>query len=252
MIHINRIVAMASVVVALAIIITTQQYRLNAERMRAGELALHVSNLQAARDSTRNVALENQAVAALAGDTLQVVEKRIVQVTQKRDALDRALGRERLARYAIDVGVGALRQDAIRASTQGSSGETSSATFAIRQEPYTIHASVQIPQSPDTARLSLRVALDPIRLTARITCARADANGMRSASIVTAAPVWALVQFDSVEQSPDLCPSPARSSRGSSQPWMGFAPVLIGAGRLIGASGSNWGLFVGSGIRFGR
>ncbi len=54
-------------------------------------VALTASNLLAERDSSRLVANTNRQAAVLLGDSLRLVEKRAVQVEQRRDALDRAL-----------------------------------------------------------------------------------------------------------------------------------------------------------------
>src|SRR5205814_611398 len=77
--------------------IRIQGIRLEHQQDRTTELALQASNAIADRDTTRNVALESKAVAALLNDSLRVAEKRVVQRTQAADSLDRALNRERAA-----------------------------------------------------------------------------------------------------------------------------------------------------------
>jgi hypothetical protein len=121
------------------------------------------------------------------------------------------------------------------------------ASFGVRQPPYTVAADVEIPEHPDTARLSLKVALDPIHMDARVTCAAPNEQGIRSATVVAAAPSWATVQFDRVEQSPDLCASPALMR--APRPTRRFSSLLIGAGRVMDFRGvASWGLFVGIGV----
>ena len=113
-----------------------------------------------------------------------------------------------------------------------------------RQAPYTVAAHVEMPAVPDSVRLSLTVALDPIHLTARLGCAAPDTHGIRSASIVASSPPWATVRFDSVEQSPAVCAtgSVARRDRWRTTP-------VAGAGWVVGAGGrARWGLFLGLGI----
>ena len=83
-----------------------------------------------------------------------------------------------------------------------------------------------MPPGPDTARLSVRVQLDPLRLT---------------------------VRFDQVEQSAELCASLALSKQSSGAGHLGFTPLVIGAGRVFGGNvPSGWGVFVGTGIRVVR
>jgi hypothetical protein len=79
------------------------------------------------------------------------------------------------------------------------------ASFALRQPPYTVAAQVEFPQPPDTARMWMRVALDPIPIAARVVCSAPDRNGIRSASAVASSPLWVNVRLDRLEQSPELC-----------------------------------------------
>jgi len=93
----------AVLVLLLGATFVVEQHRLAAQHARATELALASVNVAAERDSTRDAALTNQHVAVLLGDSLRAAEKQIVQVTQQRDALDVALGRERRAQYALSA-----------------------------------------------------------------------------------------------------------------------------------------------------
>ena len=235
-----------TIIVLLALALRLEQRRVHDARTHAAAASLRASNIVAERDSTRDVALENAKVAALLGDSLRVVERRVLQVAQRNDALDRALRRERLARYQGSVAVDSLRRTVVAAPVAGDGG-VRRATFRVRQAPYTVLADVEIVERPDSARLAVQVALDPIHVDARVTCAAPDADGIRSASIVASTPSWASVRFDRVEQSPELCRSPAlraddRSRRGR------FPAFVIGAGPVFDAHGLvRWGVFVGIG-----
>ena len=241
----NRWTGTALLILALFAVITLQTHRLATERRRAATLAPSASNLVAERDSTRNLAVETEAVSHLLGDSLQAFGKLVIQTTQQRDALDAALGTERMAKYAM-----ALHVDTLNAAAPLVASDTIKHRyhFAIREEPYTADADVGLPVPPDTARLRLRVSLDPISLIAQVECAAADADGIRAASIVTSTPRWASVTFQRVEQSSGVCASPAliHSLQGKFE----FAPVVIGAGRIGTANGAGWGVFVGTGIRW--
>jgi len=240
----NRWTGIALLILALVTVITLQNHRLGAERRRTATLALSASNLVAERDSTHNIAVEHATVAQSLGDSLQAFGKLVIQTTQQRDALDDALRTERMAKYPMAIHVDTLRT---AAPAVASDTITHRYHFVIREAPYTADADVELPPPPDTARVRLTVAVDPISLVARVECAPADATGIRAASIVTSTPRWVSVRFQRVEQSSDVCASPAliRPPAGRFE----FAPVVIGAGRIGTVNGAGWGVFVGAGVR---
>ena len=246
----NKWLMMGWIGAALLLALVIQQHTLNAERHRAASLALGAVNDRALHDTTHVVALENSDVAQLLGDTLAMFARQVVQARQERDAMDRALRAERVARYAMVSSVGALRRDSVVASQDSSRGDTRYALFDVRSPPYDVHAEVEIPPPPDTSRLSVRVRMDPLHVGLRVMCGAADENGIRAASVAAEVPSWATVRFDRVEQSPELCASPALARRSSGFGHLGFAPIVIGAGRVFGGGGpGQWGMFVGAGVR---
>ena len=244
----------AALVVALALTLHIEEGRVSAEQAHAAAAALATTNLAAERDSTRDLAQGNGAVARLLGDSLRLVEKHVRQIAQRRDALDAAIGTERLARYTLTATVDSLRRTVTSAATRDSSAGASHATwqasFDIRQEPYTIAAVVQFPPPPDSARLDMRVAIDSIPVEARIACASPNESGIKTASITATSPPWARLRFDRVEQSPDLCASPALAHPRKASRLLAFTPLVLGGGRVLASNGSGtWGLFVGTGLR---
>ncbi|MHB2032001.1 MAG: hypothetical protein ACYCVE_01350, partial [Gemmatimonadaceae bacterium] len=72
---------------ACALTLGVEQHRLRAAQRSAAVAALDASNLRAERDSTRDVASANRRAAELLGDSLRLVEKRVVQLDQRRDEL---------------------------------------------------------------------------------------------------------------------------------------------------------------------
>ena len=162
-----------ALVAALVLTVRIEEWRLAAQRRRAAAVIVAESNRSAERDTTRDVATENARVAKLLGDSLRLVEKQVVQVAQKRDALDRALGRERVARYAATAVVDSLERVVAAADSvvRDASREVRVARFDVRQEPYTIVADVELPPPPDSATMRVKVAVDPIPIEARVTCA---------------------------------------------------------------------------------
>jgi hypothetical protein len=233
----------ATLSLALALTVRVENHRVEVARARAAEAALASSNLVAERDSTRTV-------ARVFGESLTVAQRRVMQVAQRNDALDAALGAQRLARYALSASVDSLEQLVAAASTRDPSHALWLASFALRQPPYTIRADVEFPEPPDSAQLDMRVQLDSIHVDARVACSPPNEHGVKSASITASTPPWARLRFDRVEQSPDLCASPALARRSDTRRLMSFAPLVLGAGRIVASRGpSAWGAFVGAGIQ---
>jgi hypothetical protein len=197
------------------------------ERERVGSLLLAAENVKAERDSTRDVALENERVGALLGDSLRMVEKRVLQLSQVSDGLDRATGRERKGAYIVEVAPAPLWGAFQSPSRVLADTAVRSARFEVRQEPYTVSADVSIPPPPDSARMDIRVVLDPVVADVRVSCSPADSVGIRAASISAATPTWASVKFGRVEQAPDVCQRPVEKRRR----WFAFRPLAVGVGR---------------------
>src|SRR4029077_20257174 len=132
------------------------------------------------------------------------------QVSQKRDALDAALGRERAARYAAVAVVDSVERliaavnAAIPAPDALVSREVRAARFDLRQEPYTIVANVAMPPPPDSATLQVKVLVDPIPIVARVTCTDIG-SGAREVSVSVETPAWVRVRLGTVSQTPDVC-----------------------------------------------
>jgi hypothetical protein len=232
----------------LGISIRTEEARLRRQRARTTAVALQLENAVAARDSTRDVALENGTVARLLGDSLRLVEKRVVQIAQKADVLDDVLHRERVAKYELNATIESLRQSIAAASTTSAHGDARSATFNVRQEPFTVSAEVEMPPPPDSATLYMRIHVDPLNVLARVTCSPADPNGVRMANVSTASPPWADVKLAQLEQTPEVCNSMAISQPDRARR-LRFAPLVLAAGRSIGkARQCGWVVLIGSGV----
>jgi hypothetical protein len=230
--------------------ISIEQHRIQSERGKASIAALETTNAIALRDSTSNVAATNRRVAALLGDSLRLVRKQVVQAAQVRDALDKAVGDERRASYAMTARVDPVQRtmSAVVASST-IVPETRHADFRLRQSPYTVTAAVVMPAPPDSARLTVDIALDSIPIEVRVACAPPNSAGIRTASIMAVTPRWVAARLDRVEQSPDLCASPTLVGPQASRRWLRFAPLVAGVGRTASAHGEwVWGAFLGTGI----
>jgi hypothetical protein len=207
-------------------------------------IALKASNLEAVHDSTRNLARENARVAKLLGDSLRAYEKRVVQQDQPADPLDSAARITRSAMYRLGFNVGEFigkltkpRRDTV--------------PFHIRQDPYTVYATVSHPPVGDSVTLAVTVALDTIPMTVRVGCRVTGDAGIRAASVMLTAPPWATVRFDDVQQDPGICnPSVTQQPPGGRR-LFSWAPVALSVGRTIGPGPNSWTAQLGTAIVFG-
>lgn len=226
--------------------------QIDALKERSAANALRADSAVAANDTTRTIAAENATIALALGDTLDMTQRRVVQVKQRNDSLDRALGLERIGKYALTARLDSLQRVVASRSpvTEDSGSRVRRAVFDVRQAPYTAAAAVELPTPPDTGRLDLRIALDPIPLTARLSCAPPNTDGIRSASIETTSPAWASVWFSDVQQSPDLCSSPALALKSG----MRLRPAIVVGVGLISPSQREvqLGAFAGVALAYSR
>ena len=244
----TMLATIAGLTAALCVTVKFEESRVRAAQADVAVLALQASNLEAERDSSRDVSRENRRVAMIIGDSLRVMEKQVIQVVQRRDGLDRALSRERIALYALTTTVDSVRLSASATPSADSAHGLRQARFDVRQEPFTLAAQVEIPAPPDTARLSVQVALDAIPVLARLTCSPPDERGIRRASILTTTPQWASIRFDRVEQSPELCSSMGHRREARRHRFLDAVPLVIGAGRVVTLDGRGfWGFLLGIG-----
>ena len=258
------VMTVALLVVALAATYRVQQARvLHAKQLAltaAASAALAESNVAAERDRSRVVGTEGAGLRKALGDSLRMVERRVVQRRQVNDVIDRSIARERIALYQVQVAVDSFSRVMTSrpvVKPQGASltdrDSTRRASFAIRQAPYTIAADVALPAPPDSGTLSVKVAMDPVHLEARVGCAPPNAQGIRAATVSATGPAWAAVRFDRVEQGEGLCASPALESHAASRGWFRATPLMVGAGRVVTPTGAGgWGMFVGAGWGVGR
>ena len=206
-----------------------QSCRLRQEQQRVGEALLRVDSLEAVADTTRAVAVQ---VQSLLGDSIRGVERRVIQEKQRADALDRALGRERIARATVTATVDSLRTILMASGDTTGADSVRRIAFVVDTVPYTGTADVTIPPLAP-ATLDLRLRLAPIPLGLRLGCGTA-VNGIRPATATAIGPSWATLSLDSLSQSPDLCASPALTKRPRIWPWMALGgAITLGIGLLL-------------------
>lgn len=184
---------------------------------RAGVLALAVSNDSAARDSTRRLTL---AVGTLS-DSLQAVQRLAVQTMAARDSLDDALKLERKALTtatatirSLAVSRGGSRVVTVTPASEPGGSPRYSQRFAVDSTPYHVTADVSLGAPPDSGRIALAVRVDPLTLETRLGCGPANGAGIRAASVTLVGPAWATLTLGRVEQTADVCRSPALEPPG--------------------------------------
>jgi len=233
----------------------------------ATEAALAADTLVASQDTTRLLTLK---LASL-GDSLRVEQRRAVQVNQRADALDRALGLERTARESLAATIaryrGVVETDAVRetvlvavaaagarAGSAAAGGATVDTlrhgTFDIRQAPYTVRAQVALPPPPAAGAMALAIDLDTVRLEVRLGCGPPNAAGVRAAAATVTGPRWAAIQLGRVEQAPEVC-----ATLGADQSRWGLvgralARVGVSIGYVAGVGAHNT-VFAGPGAIIG-
>jgi hypothetical protein len=196
--HGHKVALVLSAVAALAIVFLL--WRLDAAQGAEAKAALAESQARAKSDTTR-----------MLRDSLGF-QRLVIQQTQRGDATDQQLGEIRRALLQLAVTVATRSAQNVPASgptTQNAAGDRHG-DFHTRLEPYTVDAGVTLPTPPAPGRLdSIRIALDPIGLSARLGCTeKPNALGMRDAMLTVQAPPWAKVGINHVEQDPSVCPSP--------------------------------------------
>ena len=241
---VNRLV-IAAVAIAVGAVAWQQrnlaQFRERA-RIDARRVALSADSIEAARDSSRAVLLSG--AESLLGDSLRVYQRRIVQVGQRADSLDRALGLERAARYRVEATIAPLRERAVAAVVGSPVDSVRSGAFSLYQPPFHVEAAVALPVPPAEGRMDIAVQLDTAVLEARVGCGAPGVAGVRPATLSLAGPAWAHVRIMRVEQEAQVCSALPQESRsfwsrmfGRIQIGAGYSAVVSGDGRIVRGPG---------------
>lgn len=224
------------VVLVAVVFLSIQSWRLRSAQQAAAAAALRADSTAAAVDTSRQLA--RQALAVL-GDSLAGAERRVIQQRQRADQLDRALGRERIALANATIRIRGLEATLastgpVRDSTVGADSSVRVADFTVRQPPFTVEATAALPPRPFPGSLRLGITLDPVPVQLRLGCGAADAGGIRPASATLLGPPWAALELGRVEQSAELCRSPALARKGPSRlKWAVIGAGLVETGRQL-------------------
>lgn len=158
-------------------------------------------------DTVRTV---NSRAQQILGDSIRGLERRVVQEKQGKDALDKALKRERAANAVLTLQIRGV--DTIFAANVTEVDSVRIGVFGLRQPPFTVKGSVRLPPPPRPGDVNLQIALDPLRMNIRLGCHAKDAAGFRRASVFVSLPTWANAGIDTVSQSGEVCNPPKKTS----------------------------------------
>jgi predicted nucleic acid-binding Zn ribbon protein len=224
--------ALSLVVVAMALYVGYAKWQRHRAQARAADAALAADTTRAHFDTSHAATLSRQDSVKLLGDSLAIVQRLLVQRAQRQDDLDRALALQRIALVGLTAQVRQLvaRSTASAPTTEDTSG-TRRSHFDVRQTPYTLAADVTLPRPPGRGDMAVRVTLDPATIGLRLGCSAANAQGIRSATATATGPAWLPLTLGRVEQSPELCASPALASKPALRWWQRIEPhVTAGYG----------------------
>jgi hypothetical protein len=213
-----------ALIALLALLLLVQTCRLRNSQEYGRDQWFRADSAQAAADTTRAVSAK---VAKLLGDSVRGFERRAIQEKQERDALDKALKRERAARVALTVTVPEVKTTAPVVSVSDS-GDIRRGKFLVRKEPFTVSGAIELPKPPGDGKLDMNIALDPLRLNLRLGCSQQKQQGLRTATTSVFGPSWASIALDTVSQTREVC-NPAKPKRSVLR-----SAVLIGLGFLGG------------------
>lgn len=214
----------------------------------AGGLWWQGRELEAAEAEARAGALVRDSLEAVA-DTIRrhylsadsartVAERRAVQAEIERDSVDALLDTESRVRARLQARIASVDTTAGAVVTQDSTQPD--VRFArwpnLRAEPLTISAQVSVPPAPDTARIRMRVRIDPVNLTVRLGCERLDGPGVDAARVSVEGPPW--LDIDSLDgrADPDVCNPPPPPPPGLVERLRIAAPYA-GAAFVVGLVG---------------
>lgn len=190
----------AYVMAALVAAIGAQELRVRSLQAEAMDLSLHVDSLEVAADSTRELTRLADGLAS----NLRIFQRRALQSELRADELDERLQEESRARLAAELQIDSLRARAEAPVVVDTVTDTRSASFDVRQEPFTVAAQVRLPPPPAPGEMDVSVDVDPIGLGVRLTCGETDGR-VRPASVLLTTPEWLTARVDSVRQDPEVC-----------------------------------------------
>jgi hypothetical protein len=201
-------------------------WQLHSARAAARDNAFRADSVAAALDTTRVVNARAQKVL---GDSLRGVELRAVQlVSLKVDALDQALRRISAARFNTTTTIRSIDSVQATAKVAVSPQDVRSALFEVDSAPYHVRAAVSLPAPPAPGRIGISVRTDTARLSYRVQCGKAKADGIRPASVEISGPPWLSTTISDAQTEQNVCNAQQNPSH-----WLRW--LLIGVGTGVAA-----------------
>lgn len=228
---IGRVIAIAVALLLVAgAVAFTRDRILSAER----DTGLVADSLAASRDTTRRLELAKSVL----GDSLQAVQRRALQVAQRADSLDVALGLERKAKVSAVLNFEAIRALNVTATkVLEDASDTRHASWRFVRSPLfppfdSLVIDAHVPAPPAPAMIDIAIGFRPVAFAARLSCGAPDPaqHGVRSAEFTLALPTWMNAHIGEVQQDPDICnPKPARVRPWTQDPrtWLLVATSLV-------------------------
>lgn len=171
--------------------------------------ALARDSVEAAADTTRRTLLGENTL----------YQRRIIQVSLERDALDKALKARSVARASTTLRLPVVDTVLVAVS------RADTATFTYDSIPY--HATVTVAWA-DTATARFRFRADSIWVRQRTTCG-APVRGIRPATLTYLTPSWVTLTVDSAVQSPLFCNPTPPVAGGHGWPYFVVRGVAVGS-----------------------
>jgi hypothetical protein len=201
MLSLNRGYALLGVVALISIAFLG--WELRSARAAARDNGFRADSVSAALDTTRAV---NSRAAAVLGDSLRGVELRAVQlVNLKVDALDAALRRISATRFNTTSTIRSIDSVIRTAPVTVTPQDVRLATFVVDSTPYHVRASVSLPVPPAPGKIGISVRTDTARLSYRVQCGKAKADGIRPASVEISGPVWLSTTISAAQTEQNVC-----------------------------------------------
>lgn len=199
------------IVAALLVWIAVLQVQLSREQTLRDRISFHADSVIASKDTTHLVDLSELSKRELEklklGDSLQVVQRLMVQAIGKNDVLERALGLERRARLSLTAQLDSLRLVVVSPGPVVETPEgVRSATFQVDSVPFSGTVSVALPRPPAVGSLNLAIGVVPAVFALRVSCGTAPPGStVRPAVVTTTGPNWLTMTLGRLEQDPATC-----------------------------------------------
>lgn len=192
--------------IAIAVALVVRDCSSRGPKSRADAAERRADSIAAILDTSRQLSgAQLASVRKLYGDSVRAAERRVLQVAPKRDNVDKELDRLTTANAVLTAKVRELTATALGAVTADSATGDRTADFHIRQEPYTVDASVRLPPT-GSGRLNVKVAIDTARIVIRNQCGR---DGVfKPATLLVVSPDWLPIRVDSAQSDPAHCNPP--------------------------------------------